>query len=198
MALLEVRNLTKRFGDTQVLRGIDYTQENGEVVSVIGSSGGGKTTFLRCLNFLERPDAGTIRVGDNTFFDASKTYSEKEIREMRLHLGLVFQSFHLFPQYTAFQNVKMPLFLREVETLKRSFRGRELRAKKAACAEMCEMRCLRRSGLPRKPGTTPASSPADSVSGSPSPARSRSRPISSALMSRPLPSTPNSPVRCSG
>lgn len=158
MALLEVRNLTKRFGDTQVLRGIDYTQENGEVVSVIGSSGGGKTTFLRCLNFLERPDAGTIRVGDNTFFDASKTYSEKEIREMRLHLGLVFQSFHLFPQYTAFQNVKMPLFLREVETLKRSFRGRELRAKKAACAEMCEMRArelLAEVGLAEKAGNYP-------------------------------------------
>ncbi|MBO7170582.1 MAG: amino acid ABC transporter ATP-binding protein, partial [Clostridia bacterium] len=60
MAFLEAKNICKSFGDLKVLRGIDFTMERGEVVVVIGSSGGGKTTFLRCLNFLETPDSGTL------------------------------------------------------------------------------------------------------------------------------------------
>ena len=139
MSLLQVNGLTKRFGATEVLRGIDYTQEAGEVVSVIGSSGGGKTTFLRCLNFLEKPTEGTIRIGD-TLYDAGAIYSEREIRAMRLHFGLVFQSFHLFPQYTALENVRMPLWLRTAEALKREWRGRELRAHLAEAKTACDAR----------------------------------------------------------
>lgn len=139
MSLLQVTGLAKRFGATEVLRGIDYRQEAGEVVSVIGSSGGGKTTFLRCLNFLEKPTEGTIRIGD-ALYDAGTTYSEREIREMRLHFGLVFQSFHLFPQYTALENVRMPLWLRTAEALKREWRGKEFRARLADAKTACDIR----------------------------------------------------------
>ena len=115
---LEVKNLKKRFGSIQVLHGIDFSLEKGEVVAVIGSSGGGKTTFLRCLNFLEMANEGTIRVEDGFDFDAGKDYSAAEIRKMRLKMGLVFQSFNLFPQYTALENVYLPLQLRAKEKIR--------------------------------------------------------------------------------
>ena len=109
MPLLEVEHIRKTFEHTQVLKDISFSLEQGQVVSIIGSSGSGKTTLLRCLNFLERPDGGIIRVNGETLFDADhiSTHSEQEIRRKRLHFGLVFQSFHLFPQYTALQNVML-------------------------------------------------------------------------------------------
>ena len=109
MAILEVSRIEKRFGDVQVLRDISFTLDKGQSLAVIGSSGSGKTTLLRCLNFLERPDGGTIAVGGRTLFDAadSAARSEEQIRRSRLHFGLVFQSFHLFPQYTALENVML-------------------------------------------------------------------------------------------
>ena len=110
MAMLEVQGLEKSFGkNTQVLRGIDFSLESGESVAIIGSSGSGKTTLLRCLNFLERPDTGCIRVNGETMWDAADpaTQRESEIRKKRLHFGLVFQNFNLFPQYTALQNVML-------------------------------------------------------------------------------------------
>ena len=115
---LEVKNLKKRFGSTQVLHGIDFSLNKGEVVAVIGSSGGGKTTFLRCLNFLEMANEGTITVEDGFDFDAKKEYSPAAIRAMRLKMGLVFQSFNLFPQYTALENVFLPLQLRAKEKIR--------------------------------------------------------------------------------
>ena len=107
MAILEVQHVSKSFGHTEVLKDISFSLEKGKVLSLIGSSGSGKTTLLRCLNFLERPDGGVIRVNGETLFDAGDraTMQEKEIRRKRLHFGLVFQSFNLFPQYTALQNV---------------------------------------------------------------------------------------------
>lgn len=109
MSILKVENIEKSFGDTKVLDGISFTMEQGEVLSMIGSSGSGKTTLLRCLNFLERPDSGRILMGDEVLFDAedARTLHEKEIRKKRLHFGLVFQNFNLFPQYTALQNVML-------------------------------------------------------------------------------------------
>ena len=109
MPILEVNNLIKNFGSTRVLKGISFTIEKGEVLAIIGSSGSGKTTFLRCLNFLEQPDTGVIRVNGEVLFDASvpQTKQEEEIRKKRLHFGLVFQSFNLFPQYTALGNVML-------------------------------------------------------------------------------------------
>ena len=109
MAILEVEHVSKTFGKTEVLKDISFTLEKGDVVSIIGSSGSGKTTFLRCLNFLEHPDTGVIRVNGETLFDAAnpETRQESEIRKKRLHFGLVFQSFNLFPQYTALRNVTL-------------------------------------------------------------------------------------------
>lgn len=109
MPILEVQNIHKNFGKTKVLEDVNFTLEKGEAVSIIGSSGSGKTTLLRCLNFLERPDTGIIRVKSETLFDAQdpKTQLESEIRKKRLHFGLVFQNFNLFPQYTALENVML-------------------------------------------------------------------------------------------
>ena len=100
MAILEVQHIEKHFGDTQVLKDISFTLEQGQALSIIGSSGSGKTTLLRCLNFLERPDHGAISVKGNVIFAAAdpSTQSEKDIRQKRLHFGLVFQNFNLFPQ----------------------------------------------------------------------------------------------------
>ncbi len=107
MPVLEVRNIRKSFGNVEVLKGIDFTLEKGGALSIIGSSGSGKTTLLRCLNFLERPDEGSIKVNGEVLLDCSdpSTLRESQIRQKRLHFGLVFQSFNLFPQYTALKNV---------------------------------------------------------------------------------------------
>ena len=109
MAILEVQHLEKSFGSTQVLKDISFSLEKGQALSIIGSSGSGKTTLLRCLNFLEKPNSGTISINNNIIFDAADpaTQREKEIRKKRLHFGLVFQNFNLFPQYTALQNVTL-------------------------------------------------------------------------------------------
>ena len=109
MSILEVQHIEKHFGATQVLKDISFTLEKGQALSIIGSSGSGKTTLLRCLNFLETPDNGIISVNGNVIFDAAdpSTQLEKEIRKKRLHFGLVFQNFNLFPQYTALQNVTL-------------------------------------------------------------------------------------------
>ena len=109
MALLEVKNIKKSFGKTLVLDDISFEMEQGEAVSVIGASGSGKTTLLRCLNFLERPDFGTITVNGELLCDGGvqDKFSEEQIRQKRRHFGLVFQSFNLFPQYTALGNVTL-------------------------------------------------------------------------------------------
>ena len=109
MAILEVERLEKRFGSTDVLKDISFTMEKGSVLSVLGSSGSGKTTLLRCLNFLEKPDGGKIRVDGQLLLDASRpdAMTEEEIRQNRLHFGMVFQNFNLFPQYTALKNVML-------------------------------------------------------------------------------------------
>ena len=114
MAVFEAKNIQKSFGKTEVLKGVSFEIEKGEVLCVIGSSGSGKTTLLRCVNFLETPDKGQFFLNGNLLFDASdKTAkTDAEIRQKRLHFGLVFQSFNLFPQYTALQNVSLaPLLL---------------------------------------------------------------------------------------
>jgi len=128
MSVLEVKNLQKSFDTLQVLKSIDFSLEKGESIAVIGSSGSGKTTLLRCLNFLEKPDGGSILVNGEVIFDAQdpKTQRESEIRKKRLHFGLVFQNFNLFPQYTVLQNVRLAseLLARERDDYKR--RKREI------------------------------------------------------------------------
>ena len=117
MAILEVENLRKSFDELEVLKDISFSLNKGEALSIIGSSGSGKTTLLRCLNFLETPTSGKIVIntddGSHVIYDGSseKPLSEAEKRSNRLHLGLVFQSFNLFPQYTALENVTLALKL---------------------------------------------------------------------------------------
>ncbi len=109
MSLLQVDNLEKSFGHVNVLKDISFMLERGKTLALIGSSGSGKTTLLRCLNFLETADKGIISVNGEMLFDGSKkqTKNEAEIRKKRLHFGLVFQSFNLFPQYTALENIML-------------------------------------------------------------------------------------------
>ena len=109
MANLYINDIYKSFGKTEVLKGISFSLDEGEVVSIIGSSGSGKTTLLRCLNFLETPDYGTITIDDKVLFDGSthSKLNDAEVRENRLHFGLVFQSFNLFPQYNVLDNVTL-------------------------------------------------------------------------------------------
>ncbi len=112
MEILKVKNLRKSFGSVEVLRGIDLTLERGEVLSIIGSSGGGKTTFLRCLNFLELADEGEIEVSGERVFSATPGEKPMMSPEAQLSLGLVFQQFNLFPQYTVKQNLTIAPILR--------------------------------------------------------------------------------------
>ena len=105
MAVLEVKNIQKSFAGTQVLKGVSFSLEKGQVLAIIGSSGSGKTTLLRCLNFLETPDEGQILVNGNLL--TGQNLTDAQIRQNRLHFGLVFQNFNLFPQYTVLENITM-------------------------------------------------------------------------------------------
>ena len=118
MPVLEIKDIKKSFGKTEVLKGISFSLNKGEVLSIIGSSGSGKTTLLRCLNFLEFADSGTISVNGETIFDgeSAKKLTDSEIRKNRLHFGLVFQSFNLFPQYNVLKNVMLAPTLLKRET----------------------------------------------------------------------------------
>ena len=109
MSVLEVKNICKSFGKNEILKGIDFTLCKGEVLAIIGSSGSGKTTLLRCLNFLETPDKGSILVDGKALFDSESNMhkSDEEIRQNRLHFGLVFQNFNLFPQYNVMENITL-------------------------------------------------------------------------------------------
>ena len=112
MPILEVKNIKKHFGSTDVLNGVSFSLEKGQVLAIIGSSGSGKTTLLRCLNFLETADEGDILVNGKCLTGAYLT--EDQIRENRLHFGLVFQNFNLFPQYTVLENITLaPTLLKQ-------------------------------------------------------------------------------------
>ena len=100
--ILEVRGLRKRFGALEVLKGVDQTIREGEVVSIIGPSGGGKSTFLRCLNLLEQPDEGTIR-----FRGQDVPRRGAALDRYRQRLGMVFQQFNVFPHMTVLDNITL-------------------------------------------------------------------------------------------
>ena len=153
MALLEVSNITKSFGKTEVLKGIDFSLEKGKVLSIIGSSGSGKTTLLRCLNFLETPDTGTISIDGKVIFDASleQKIKESEIRSNRLHFGLVFQSFNLFPQYNVLENIILAPKLR----LKEEKLSKEVYKQKAEEIDANAWELLKKVGLTEKARSYP-------------------------------------------
>ncbi len=151
MAVLEVKKLAKSFGSNKVLNDIGFELEKGEVLAIIGSSGSGKTTLLRCLNFLETPNFGTITVNGELLLDAQKkeTMSDTAIRKKRLHFGLVFQQFNLFPQYNVLRNVTLaPELLakektedRKKELTERGVKGIELKK------ELAEYRAELKAGM---------------------------------------------------
>lgn len=122
MSLLNVENIRKSYGKTEVLKDISFSLKKGEVLAIIGSSGSGKTTLLRCLNFLETPSNGKVSVNDKVLFDSndSSAKSDSEIRKRRLHFGLVFQSFNLFPQYTVIENIMLAPKLAAKEQIKQT------------------------------------------------------------------------------
>ena len=125
--VLEVKNIKKSFGKTKVLRDVSFSLEKGQVLAIIGSSGSGKTTLLRCLNFLETPDEGAIVVDGKELFHAGEKYNDDQIRENRLHFGMVFQNFNLFPQYTALENVTLaPQLLKKGTPEELTARGEDL------------------------------------------------------------------------
>lgn len=142
MAFLEIENYTKKFGETEVLKGISFTLGKGQVLAIIGSSGGGKTTLLRCLNFLEIPDTGVLRLDGETLFDAeeSNSHSDSQIREKRLHFGLVFQQFNLFPQYTVFKNITLAQMLLAKQDYKKKKKSLKTELKTAAKEDRAKMR----------------------------------------------------------
>lgn len=145
MSFLEVKDIKKSFGNTQVLKGVSFELNKGEVLAIIGSSGSGKTTLLRILNFLEQADGGSIAVNgeilsDGTVESAAKAQNRRSlsIREKRLHFGMVFQSFNLFPHYNILTNVRMAAELLAKEKIKAAKKQIEKEAnteKKAAKAE---------------------------------------------------------------
>ena len=98
--ILQVKNLRKNFGKLQVLRGIDLTVQEGEVISIIGPSGGGKSTFLRCLNLLETPDEGEV-----IFEGVNLRDKNIDIAKYRQKIGMVFQHFNVFPHLTVLNNI---------------------------------------------------------------------------------------------
>ncbi len=120
MAFLNVNNIQKSFGKTEVLKDISFSLEKGEVLAIIGSSGSGKTTLLRCINFLETPQKGVISVNGSVLFDGDdpSKKTDREIRKNRLHFGMVFQQFNLFPQYTVFENLVLAPKLLAKEQIK--------------------------------------------------------------------------------
>ena len=122
MSLINVENIRKSYGKTEVLKDISFSLKKGEVLAIIGSSGSGKTTLLRCLNFLGTPGNGKISVNDKVLFDSndSSAKSDSEIRKRRLHFGLVFQSFNLFPQYTVIENIMLAPKLAAKEQIKQT------------------------------------------------------------------------------
>ena len=142
MSILEVKGFKKSFGDVNVLKGIDFELEKGKVLAIIGPSGGGKTTLLRCINFLEKADEGTMSINGKVIYDgANSKMTEEELRNNRLHFGLVFQQFNLFPQYTALENV----------TLAPNLLGKDTKEKNEKKARAL----LKRVGLEDKAGNYP-------------------------------------------
>jgi polar amino acid transport system ATP-binding protein len=132
MPLVNVDGLHKSFKDNHVLRGVDFSVEEGEVLAIIGPSGSGKTTMLRCLNLLERPDQGRIEVDGKVLCESGpdgkiRFVPRHEVRRAREEMGMVFQRFNLFPHMTALQNIiEAPIRVKGVDRASAKARAREL------------------------------------------------------------------------
>ena len=158
--ILEVNNIRKSFGNNEVLRGINFTLNQGDVLVIIGSSGSGKTTLLRCLNFLEEANEGTISVGGKVIYEAGgeKKMTDAEIRQNRLHFGLVFQSFNLFPQYNVLRNITLAPEMLELDKFKAEKGKKPSSADKKRITDEIEIRAkelLNKVGLADKMNSYP-------------------------------------------
>lgn len=153
MALLDAEHIYKSFKHTEVLKDISFSLEKGEVLAIIGSSGSGKTTLLRCLNFLERPDMGKILVNGSEIFNAddAELLKESAIRKNRLHFGMVFQQFNLFPQYTVLGNLCLAANLAAKRNNKEDYNPQESKAQ----IEKNALELLERVGLSQKKNAYP-------------------------------------------
>ena len=105
--MIKITDLHKNFGELNVLKGIDFQADTGEVIVIIGPSGMGKSTFLRCINYIERPEKGIIEI-DNIKVDAEKC-TEKEIKQLRLKTSMVFQNYNIFKNKTVIENLMLPM-----------------------------------------------------------------------------------------
>ena len=153
---LEIKNLTKSFDDTAVLKGINFTLEKGQVLSLIGSSGSGKTTLLRCINALETADGGSISVDGNKIFDASLLQSRRKNKlKNKLNFGFVFQSFNLFPQYTALENITLAPILHIKDECKKNKKGKAERDRLIAEVQENAKKLLAKVGLADKMDSYP-------------------------------------------
>ena len=158
MAYLEVNGIRKSFGKTEVLKGIDFSLEQGEVLAIIGSSGSGKTTLLRCLNFLEFADEGTISLNDDLLYDGVSEAAAKKklknndklLRKKRLHFGLVFQQFNLFPHKNVMGNLLLAPTLMAKEDLSFKQRLRFEKSQEFAALKERALATLDRVGLLEK------------------------------------------------
>jgi polar amino acid transport system ATP-binding protein len=141
--MIAIRGLEKSFGSARVLRGIDLEIADGEVVALIGRSGCGKTTLLRCINFLEEYDAGVIRLdGEELWYRTGadgvrRQVSDAEARRLRQRMGIVFQQYNLFPHMTVLDNVLLgPRFAQRVSVADAETLGRRLLARVGLEAKM--------------------------------------------------------------
>lgn len=114
--MIEISNLHKKFGKNEVLKGINIQVDKGDIISILGPSGSGKTTLLRCLNYLERPDEGTITI-DNVTIDSQKVH-KKDIYHLRKKSAMVFQGYNLFQHKTVIQNVMEGLIVVQKKSVK--------------------------------------------------------------------------------
>ncbi len=134
--MIDVKDLHKSFGDHEVLKGVNEHISKGEKVVIIGASGSGKSTFLRCLNLLEQPTSGTI-----TFEGTDITDPKQDINRLRRKMGMVFQQFNLFPHLSVKENIKLAPV--------------RLKIMSEADAEKKAMELLARVGLPDKADAYP-------------------------------------------
>ncbi|HEX3175316.1 MAG TPA: amino acid ABC transporter ATP-binding protein [Methylomirabilota bacterium] len=141
--MIAIRGLEKSFGSARVLRGIDLDIADGEVVALIGRSGCGKTTLLRCINFLEEYEAGDIRLdGEELWYRTRADGVRRQVRDadarrMRQQMGIVFQQYNLFPHMTVLDNVLLgPRFAQRVSAAEAETLGRRLLARVGLDAKM--------------------------------------------------------------
>lgn len=141
MAFLEVKDLYKSFGETNVLKGISFTMEKGQVISVIGASGNGKTTLLRCLNFLEQADSGEITV------DGVKVFPAEKKQKSNMALGMVFQNFNLFPQYSVLKNITLAMDIKSKREINELYKQKKKEKKLLIKEQAQELSFFKKIGL---------------------------------------------------